>query len=274
MSNQQTSTPLTRPRVSLLISTYNWERALDLVLIALRAQTVMPDEVLIADDGSTEATRAIVEHHRAQLPIPLVHVWQEDDGFRKGEIINKAIAQATGDYVISIDGDMIMERHFIADHLELMQPGYYVCGSRVKLREEASQALLASGSLEGVGAGFAWSHNFNSLRSRLLRHFLAERYKRPIICMRGCNFAFWRADYIRINGYDEDISGWGSEDSDLVFRLHFAGVKKKFLKMGGVAYHLYHREFSKDRLAHNNVILRETITTMRSRCARGIDKYL
>ncbi len=115
MSNQQTSTPLTRPRVSLLISTYNWERALDLVLIALRAQTVMPDEVLIADDGSTEATRAIVEHHRAQLPIPLVHVWQEDDGFRKGEIINKAIAQATGDYVISIDGDMIMERHFIAD---------------------------------------------------------------------------------------------------------------------------------------------------------------
>ena len=134
--------------VSLLISTYNWEDALRLCLLSASVQTVLPDEIVIADDGSREDTRKLIEDFRAIVKVPVVHIWQEDEGFRLTTIRNKAIACAKGDYIIQIDGDVIMERHFIQDHIEMMEKGYFVCGSRTKLGPIVSRRLIEDISLK------------------------------------------------------------------------------------------------------------------------------
>src|SRR5579871_5870564 len=97
---------------SLIIATYNWKEALALVLATVRAQSVLPGEVLVADDGSRDDTRALVEREAATFPVPLRHCWQEDSGFRKSRILNEAFARAAGEYLIEIDGDMLVHPEF------------------------------------------------------------------------------------------------------------------------------------------------------------------
>ena len=119
--------------VSLMISTYNWKEALSLCLYSVFAQTVKPCEILIADDGSRDDTKQLIDKMRTKTDIPIVHVWHEDKGFRLSAIRNRSIERAKGDYIIQIDGDILLDKHFIADHLELAEKGYFVCGSRVHL---------------------------------------------------------------------------------------------------------------------------------------------
>lgn len=260
--------------VTLLISTYNWEDALRLCLLSASIQTVLPDEIVIADDGSREDTRKLIDDFRTILKVPIVHVWQEDNGFRLTTIRNKAIACAKGDYIIQIDGDVIMERHFIQDHIQMMKEGYFVCGSRTKLGPIVSKRLIEDISLKlnvsELKAGFV----LNGFRSKVLRNFLAERYARVIDHMRGCNLAFWRKDFISVNGYNEDLLNWGHEDGELVYRLHYAGIDKKALKMGGIVYHLWHKEASRENeerhLEALEIVKRDHVKW----CENGIDKYL
>jgi glycosyltransferase involved in cell wall biosynthesis len=122
-------------KTSLLISTYNWPRALELVLLSAANQKVMPDEILIADDGSTEETKDLIESFKKKLLIPIYHFWHEDKGFRKSIILNKAIASAKGDYIIQVDGDCIMHKNFVGDHKAMAKQNTYLYGSRVNIQE-------------------------------------------------------------------------------------------------------------------------------------------
>ena len=76
-------------KTCVIISTYNNPRWLKLTLTGYEGQTVMPDEVIVADDGSGEETRLLVDSFSGRLPIK--HVWHTDRGFQKSEILNKAI---------------------------------------------------------------------------------------------------------------------------------------------------------------------------------------
>lgn len=263
-----------RPTATLLISTYNWPEALRLCLTAAFRQTRLPDEIVVADDGSGPETRTLIEEMQKKSPVPLRHVWHEDRGFRRTVILNRGIAAAQSDYILQIDGDAVPDSHFVADHLELAEPGYFVCGSRVKLTEEVTQRIMQRGRFSINLFDLPPSFLLNSLRSRLLRHYLAERYARKIDHLRGCNMAFWRSDLLRVNGYNEDLFQWGHEDGELAFRLHFAGVKKKALKMGGNVYHLWHPEPNRSNeqrhLDELERVKREHIT----RCAHGVSQYL
>lgn len=108
-------------KTTLLITTYNWPKALELVLYSVLHQHVMPDEVVIADDGSTEETKKLIDRYAEKMPVPVIWVWQEDKGFRRTSILNKAIAKATGDYIIQVDGDVVLSSHFVEDHIEMAQ---------------------------------------------------------------------------------------------------------------------------------------------------------
>ena len=114
-------------KTTLLITTYNWPKALELVLYSVLHQHVMPDEVVIADDGSTEETKKLIDRYADKMPVPVIWVWQEDKGFRRTSILNKAIAKATGDYIIQVDGDVVLSSHFVEDHIEMAQKGCFVC---------------------------------------------------------------------------------------------------------------------------------------------------
>lgn len=262
------------PKISILVTTYNWPEALELSVRSMFAQTTLPSEIVIADDGSSDTTRSVVERLAAESPVPVRHVWHEDKGFRRTMILNKGIARVSGDYILQVDGDVILAPHFVSDHAELAERGYFVCGSRVKLTEEITRRLMADGNFRLSLWNMPLSFAANSFRSRILRHFLALRYGRRIDHLRGCNMAFWRDDLIRVNGYNEELTQWGHEDGEIAYRLHFAGVGKKSLKMGGCVYHLWHKESPHDNEQRH---LDELETVKRERrcwCADGIDKYL
>ena len=112
--------------VSLIVSTYNWPEALNLCLNSIRNQTLLPDEVIIADDGSTEETRILVEKHKQDFPVPLYHIWQADEVFQLSKIRNKAIAFSSREYIVQIDGDLILSPHFLGDHVAFRKKRY-VC---------------------------------------------------------------------------------------------------------------------------------------------------
>jgi glycosyltransferase involved in cell wall biosynthesis len=120
-------------KVGLLISTYNWPEALDLVLKSALSQTHLPDEILIADDGSRDETKQLVGQFQQKGPVPIRHFWQEDCGFRKAKILNKTLAQTTSDYIIQVDGDCIMHSKFVKDHISAAEKGVYLYGSRVNI---------------------------------------------------------------------------------------------------------------------------------------------
>ena len=173
--------------VSLLVSTYNWPRALYLCLDSVMQQTVLPDEILIADDGSGMATRDVVRHFERISPVPMRHIWHEDRGFRVATIRNKAIAASTCDYIIQIDGDLILERHFVQDHILFAKPGCYVSGSRGIITEPLTRQVLSGAitSLSALTKGVRCSNNVMRIPFMAIIYRKIAGSKSP----RSCNMA-------------------------------------------------------------------------------------
>src|SRR5215470_10988167 len=119
--------------ISVIVTTYNREDALEAVLSALSRQSDRGFEVVIADDGSGPTTATLVERWRTRLGVPLSHVWQVDRGFRAAEIRNRAILACNGNYCVFLDGDCLARPDFIATHRALAETGWFITGNRVLL---------------------------------------------------------------------------------------------------------------------------------------------
>src|ERR1700761_3212742 len=128
-------------KTSLNISTYNWPRALNLCLLSVKALKVLPDEVVIADDGSTDDTRQLIAEFQKDFPVPLKHVWQPDEGFQLARVRNKGIAASSYEYIIQVDGDLVLHPMFVADHIAFSKKGTFTGGSRVLLNKSYSEEL-------------------------------------------------------------------------------------------------------------------------------------
>jgi len=258
------------PACSLIITTYNWPEALEKSILSAFDQLCAPNEIIIADDGSDKRTADLIEKMAQRSTIPLLHVWHPDQGFRLSEIRNKAIATANYEYIIQIDGDIIMEKHFIHDHLNMAKTNTFLCGSRVLLKQEASNNFLKqerSFHFKDIPFGYL----MNSFRLPIIGNLMADRYKqKETTALRGCNMSFWKKDLVAINGYNNDIKGWGSEDAELAIRLVNSGVKKRALKFMGIAFHIYHRENSKANENQNKSILSQAIKEKTTRVENGI----
>lgn len=262
---------------SLIISTYNWLPALELCLESIMLQSVLPDEIIIADDGSGKDTTDFIARFSAQSKVPVQHVWQPDEGFQLARIRNKAIAVAEYEYIIQIDGDLILHKDFIKDHLNFQRKGYFTTGSRMLLSPKTTEALFDKKSIDLKKNSKENKNYFNSLRIPFLQDFFSQRYKnkgRHKYYVKGCNMAFWKIDLLKVNGYNEDFSGWGREDSEIAIRLINAGVNKRFLKFGGVCYHLYHKEASRELEERNIRLMNDAIDNKIIRASNGISRYL
>ena len=123
-------------KISLIITTFNWPESLLLVLKSVKNQTLKPDEIVIADDGSDEKTKNLISSFQKQFDINIIHSWQEDNGFRAARSRNKAIFKSSGDYIIMIDGDMVLHNNFINDHLINIENGYFIQGTRSLISEK------------------------------------------------------------------------------------------------------------------------------------------
>ena len=126
------------PRLSLLVNTYNQPEYLARVLAAVSRQEHLPAEVLVADDGSGDETRAVFTRWAAQQPFRCEHVWQKNEGFRRSRILNLTIARARGDYLVFLDGDTVPHPKFLADHAALARRGVFLQGHRALIEQRAA----------------------------------------------------------------------------------------------------------------------------------------
>ena len=258
---------------SLIITTYNWPEALSLVLSSVESQTSLPSEIIIADDGSNQDTKVIIENFSKHSFIPIIHSWQSDKGFRLSKSRNRAIARAQTEYIIVIDGDMILHHNFIKDYKKFALKNTYIQGSRVLLQPDFSNKILKNKSFQKPSFFSNDSKNkFNVLRIPLLTSILSVKKSQNLSRIRGCNFSLFKEDIINVNGFNEKFKTWGKEDSEFVQRLFNNGVYRRNLKFSGIQYHLFHKEGSSNN--DNISLLNESIKNKSVYCKYGLEKYL
>ena len=262
-------------KISLIITTYNWPIALASVLDSVKRQSVLPNEVVVADDGSIESTRILLEQIAYDFPCPLHHVWQEDLGFRVARCRNLAIAASIGDLVILLDGDMILDTHFIEDHLTASRKGYFSQGSRVLLNNETSSKLLTGEISKPSYLSRGISRRRNLFRLPLLSFIwrnLSAGQKRSGI--KTCNQSWWRTDLVKLNGFDERMISWGKEDNELAARAFHAGILRQDIKYSAIAFHIWHQERHLNGQSLNQQYLDETNALGKIWADNGLNKHL
>ncbi|WP_416190524.1 glycosyltransferase family 2 protein [Neisseria sp. CCUG17229] len=263
-------------KVSLIITTYNRPDALEMVLYSAINQTKLPLEILVADDGSREETYDVIKHFSSISPVTVKHIWQQDDGFRLAQSRNRAIAASKGDYLIIVDGDMVLEKNFIFDHVQIARKNRFIQGSRVLLTESYTKEILQSPSMLPRLSCFhkAVVKRLSAVRFPLLSKIIGNQSSRKFKGIKGCNMGFFREDALAVNGFNNQFVGWGREDSEFVARCYHNGMKRHNLKFAGIAYHLWHHEAERASLPQNDAILEHTLETQQIRCENGVNMFL
>jgi glycosyltransferase involved in cell wall biosynthesis len=258
-------------KVTLIISTYNSPEFLYLVIRSINKQTVAPDEVIFADDGSSVETKKVIEEFETSSRFKVLHAWQEDLGFRVARSRNNAIILSSGEYIILIDGDIVLHPNFIEDHIKNAKLGHFIQGSRVLLNNEITKKAIEKTCIEFPFFSSKLINKKNSIHSNFLSLIFSKKSKN-LKGIKTCNMAFYRKDCIRINGFNNDFEGWGREDSEFVVRLMNRGIKRKNIRFNAIVFHLYHNENSRIALEKNDQLLQKTIFNSSTWCENGINK--
>lgn len=270
-----------KPRsISVVVTTYNWPFALRAVLKGLLSQTDQDFEIIIADDGSKQETKFLIESMQKKTNIPIQHIWQKDQGFRAARIRNKAIIASASDYIIFLDGDCIPRPNFIAAHRNLAEPSFFVSGNRILLTRDFTVDILSSDEPIQCWSFFKWVQTWlkgqcNQAISLIsfplgfIRKLKPSRWK----SVKGCNLGVWKSDLYRINGWDENFIGWGYEDSELAIRLISSGVKRKEGRFCVPVFHLWHPQTERKHESENWALLMTRIENKVLFSEKGLNQH-
>ncbi|MDR1611444.1 MAG: glycosyltransferase [Planctomycetota bacterium] len=255
-------------RTVLVVTTYNQPEHLAAALRSAAAQSVAPSELVVADDGSGKETADVVAAAKKR-GLPIVHAWREHDGFRAGSMRNRAIRESKGDYIVFVDGDIVMHPEFLADHVAAARPGRFVQGTRAIIMPGLTETALAAERFWPAPHASGIGNRKNLIRSRALSRWFSDE-ARGVDRVRTCNFAVWRADAVKVNGFDEDFVGWGSEDHEFAARLLNSGVRRYNLRFAGLCCHLHHDPNKNAMNPENKERLRRTVESGKTRCENGL----
>jgi glycosyltransferase involved in cell wall biosynthesis len=268
--------------LSVVVLTYEWPEALDVVLRALSEQTDAEFEIVVADDGSGPRTAATVESWRAAcFGDRLRHAWQPDSGFRRARVSNLGALAASGDHLVFIDGDSLPRLDFVRTIGGALLPGWFLAGKRISLDAALSRSVLDDRLPVWRWSALTW----------LLRAPQAVRRPGLLVPLRdrrrpwrpdqsefvppyngyGFLFAISREDFENANGFDMRFTGWGQEDEDIAARLRHMGLRCGWAGPRSTLIHLWHQPRT-DRARPNQVILDDTRATRRERAADGLEE--
>lgn len=264
--------------ISVIISTYNSPRWLEKVIWGYEAQEFRDFELVIADDGSGEETRQLIDNYRESSDLTIRHQWHEDRGFRKCGIMNAAIGDASGQYLVFSDGDCIPRSDFLAQHVCFREKGYFLSGGYSKLNMEGSEKItreqIASGGafapdfLETCGLRQKWTakHCAHGKWSAVMNFLTPTK-----ATWNGHNASCWKSDAIEVNGFDTRMV-YGGEDREFGERLFNLGLKSKQIRYSAICIHLDHARgyVTREGISFNKSIRSETAKTRRIRCEHGI----
>lgn len=258
--------------ISLIVTTFNKPDELFLVFKSIECQKLLPSEVIIADDGSDENTKKLISDYSKNSKLKIIHSFQENLGFRAAESRNKAIAKSSCEYIVLIDGDMILHPEFISDHARNARKGFFIQGSRVLLSNSSTKKALNSGKHNFNFFSLGISNRLNSIHSNLLSKFFSKR-KNHLRGIKTCNMSFFFKDFIRVNGFNHDFQGWGREDNEFIVRLMNNKINRITLKFAAVQFHLWHKDSNRNALKYNNKLLQKTIDENLNWCERGFADF-
>lgn len=238
---------MTPNKVGVVITTYNSPLWLKNVLFGYEAQSHSNFVTIIADDGSGAPTKDVIDFFVARGRLTIEHVWHEDKGFQKCQILNKAIAQTDCDYLIFTDGDCIPEHNFVAQHIALAQPGYFLSGGYVKLTTPVSQAITEADIKNGDVFNIAWLKRKGQPGShklwKLIKCAATKKFLNAVTPTKatwnGMNSSTWTKDIKACNGFNEDMQ-YGGLDRELGERLYNLGLKGKQVRYSIACLHLDH----------------------------------
>ena len=252
-------------KASVIISTYNQPEWLQKVLIGYEQQTEPDFEIIIADDGSTETTKEVIEAFRQNSKLRLNYLWQEDKGFRKTKILNKAILKTQAHYLIFTDGDCIPRKDFVGKHLQMKRRNSFLSGGYFKLPKNISEAITKEDIVQQNCFSASWllqkglkkSFKINKLTSKGKKEWLLNTFTPTKATFDGMNVSAWKKDILRVNGFDERMQ-YGGEDREIGERLINLGVKPIQARYSLICVHLHHeRPYKNDTAFMNNMKIRE-----------------
>jgi len=234
-------------KISVIVSTYNSEAWLENVLIGYSNQTYKDFELIVADDGSRPSTKALIDRYAANYPVPVRHLWHEDKGYRRQEILNVAIVEAANEYIIMTDGDCIPRKDFVAVHARLAKKGTFLSGGYCKLTMKTSQLITKDDILSERCFDVKWLKQQDKLgASQWLKLTVGPVLSNILDAVtpttpsfNNMNSSGFKADMIAINGYDERMK-YGGPDREFGERLENYGVKGKQIRYKAICLHLDH----------------------------------
>lgn len=273
-------------RTTLIISVYNKTRELELIFCALLVQSFRDFEVIVSEDGENVNMKLLIDKWRQKNEFPLLHLTQEDKGFRKNKILNESVKKSSSEYLIFFDGDCIPHPDFVKAHFENRNSNSVLCGRRVNLtksvsekinedsianldysRLKLSQIIYSSLNRDKNDFNFNIEEGF-IFRNRVIRKLFTNEDEHLL----GCNFSIHKTLLEKINGFDENYEGPGlGEDSDVEFRLRLAGAVFKSVRNLAVQYHMYHPKTIED--VKNMKYFNEAKKSKNYICKNGLVKY-
>ena len=253
--------------ISIIISTYNSPEWLSKVLYGYNNQTYRMFEIVIADDGSREETKMLIEKIQEEVFYPIIHVWHEDNGFQKSQILNKSIQACTTDYILMSDGDCIPRKDYIEQHIKYREEGYFLSGGYFMLPMDISETITKKDIYAEHCFDVKWlkKHGLKSsfkntkLTATGLEADLLNTVTPTNASWNGHNSSGWKDDIVAVNGFDERMQ-YGGQDRELGERLFNLGIKSKQIRYHAVCVHLDHPRGYKNEesIAKNQAIRKAT----------------
>ncbi|WP_345274256.1 glycosyltransferase family 2 protein [Flaviramulus aquimarinus] len=233
--------------LSVIISTYNQPKWLEKVLWGYEFQTEINFEIIIADDGSTIETKKVVDNFIASTSMTIMHIWQEDNGFQKTKILNKAIKKASSSYLIFTDGDCIPRHDFVETHLRLKKDNCFLSGGYFKLPSITSNTITRANIEHQECFKLKWllengvkkSFKTNKITAKGFKTWFLNAFTPTKATFDGMNVSGWKQDILDVNGFDERMQ-YGGEDRELGKRLMNKGITFKQVRYSAICLHLYH----------------------------------
>lgn len=270
-------------KLSVIITTYNSEEWLSKVLQGYCCQTENDFEVVIADDGSNDKTKLVIASFQDKFKYPIIHVWQEDDGFQKCKILNKAILKANSEYLLFTDGDCIPRKDFVKQHLKFKEKGYFLSGGYFKLPMEISKLI----SIENIKLqncfSISWLLKKGIKKSFKLTKLTHNKYFAIFMnwitptkkTFNGHNTSCFKSDLIAVNGFNEEMQ-YGGLDREVGERLFNYGVLAKQIRYQAICLHLDHKRgyATKETWEKNKAIRAHNLKNKICKTEKGLDQYL